>query len=184
MRTGRYPTPGLYHNTEEQYGAYPDISMDLLGDQHSELYGMDAQYSPLDHSMGKQLGLNNYANPEVARYWNPAEEPLDDATMGRSRHGRSLSLTGDNNFAYHTPERRLRPSYPGSGGYQQQGYNARNPRFNAPPYGTRPAIQPQVRGPLFRSVGEGKSRNSVTERHRRYFVLSSLIRPSILGVCN
>ena len=153
MRAGRYQTPGYYQAPEEQYGpsntypTYPDIAMDLLnGDQH---YGLPEQqaipmYPALDQNnshLPKQLSLNSYGS-----IWEGGEEDFTNyggfgGSGPRPRHGRSVSLSGENGaFGFHTPERRLRPSYPGSGGYNARRQNLQNPQ-QPQPFGPRPPVQ-------------------------------------------
>ena len=156
MRAGRYQTPGYYQAPEEQYGpsntypTYPDMAMDLLnGDQH---YGLPEQqaipmYPALDQNnshLPKQLSLNSYGS-----IWEGGEEDFTNyggfgGSGPRPRHGRSVSLSGENGaFGFHTPERRLRPSYPGSGGYNARRQNLQNPQ-QPQPFGPRPPMQVEL----------------------------------------
>lgn len=162
MRAGQYQTPGIYHNTDEQYGAYPDMPLDLLTDHSSSLYdapGAEPGFGPgYDHRAAfspSPSQASQTIEPWSSTYWNGAIDP-QSSNLGFDepprRHNRSLSFTGDAGYgsSYSTPERRLRPAYPGSGGIYSQnmggmGQQAQPPRgFNTAPFIRQPFPSPQV----------------------------------------
>lgn len=156
MRGGHYQTPGLYYAQDDPYSGgpgYPDMPLELLDASPGEQYPSEpgsGGYTGLDHGLGKHLSLDSYQHP--GGFWagppgpSGPQELLEDQSYGRSRHNRSVSLSGDPTYGmYSTPERRLRPSYPGSGGFPSS--DPRQLRYNAPYFNAR-QLTPQVRGPL------------------------------------